>query len=242
MSNNILQEVVFIIDRSGSMAGKEDDTIGGINTMINKLKTEKGDNENILISLKFFDHDEYLKIRNESIDNCKPLVNSDLIPRGQTAIYDAMGRSIKYFMQKKDNNKDAFTECLIVTATDGLENCSTKYNTISLKKIITEAKEKYNIKCIYLAANQDAILEAGNIGIDKECAINYDESGDTIKEVYRSAAAFAKRSRSHGEATFTSIERQLSQPSNYNIPKLSRQIGIEEFDKAPSITRHATIG
>jgi len=99
-------------------------------------------------------------------------------------------------------------------ATDGYENSSKYYKRDHLKKMVKSAKEKYNIEVVYLAANQDAILEAGNLGIDPNQAINYNESSDTTEAVYRSVARVASSQRSNpdGNVSFTLPERQASQP------------------------------
>ena len=98
-----IQEVVAIIDRSGSMMGKEEDTIGGINATIETLKNEKEENTNIKVSIKLFDHEEYLLIRSLKLEDVRPIERRQYVPRGQTALLDAMGNSISYFMEKKTN-------------------------------------------------------------------------------------------------------------------------------------------
>lgn len=167
----MIQEIVAIIDRSGSMSGKESDTIGGINTTIQELKNNKND-DTIKFSLKFFDNKEELKFRSANIDDIEPLHVTDLKPRGQTALYDAMGNTISFFMEKKLTNPESFTSCIIYVATDGFENASRIYNCETIRNLISNAKE-YNIEILYLGANQDAILEAQKFGLDSSHALNY---------------------------------------------------------------------
>ena len=204
----MIQEVVAIIDRSGSMAGKEIDTINGINSTIEELKKNKKD-ERIKFSLKFFDNKENLRIRSMDIENVYPLNVYDLIPRGQTALLDAMGNTLTYFITKKMCDPIAFNSCVIYIATDGFENCSRKYTNDSIRNLIEEAK-KYSIELLYLAANQDAILEASKFGLDSSNAINYSETPENTQAVYRSAANAAKRYRSGESVGFTLPERVAS--------------------------------
>jgi len=204
----MVQEVVAIIDRSGSMSGKEADTIGGINTTINELKNNR-DNEIIKFSLKFFDHEEYIKIRSVNIEDVIPLNITDLVPRGQTALLDALGTTISFFINKKMYDPNSYDTCVIYVATDGLENMSKKFKYIDIKNLIEEAK-KYSIEILYLGANQDAILEASKFGLDAEQAINYDENAENIESAYCSAARVAKRYRSGSSPNFLNVERVAS--------------------------------
>lgn len=216
----MIQEVVAIIDRSGFMCGKEKDTIGGINATIEELKRNK-ENDIIKFSLKFFDHEENLKLRSIDIDNVRSLKVSDLRPRGQTALLDAMGNSISYFINKKMVDPVSFNSCIIYVATDGFENASRIYNHNKIKNLINEAK-KYNIELLYLGANQDAILEASNFGLDSTNAMNYDETADNIEAAYRSAGRAAKRVRSGATVSFLPAERTASQATSSNAPIISK--------------------
>ena len=204
----MIQEIIAIIDRSGSMHGKESDTIGGINSTIEELKNNK-ENEIIKFSLKFFDDKEFLKIRSLDIENIRPLLTTDLKPRGQTALLDAMGNTIQYFLNKKILHPNSFDTCIIYIATDGFENCSKKFNNESIKNLINEAK-KYSIEILYLGANQDAILESSKFGLDSTQALNYDETTENIESAYRSAARVAKRYRSGNRVEFLKTERSQS--------------------------------
>ena len=204
------QELVIIVDRSGSMKGKEQDTIGGINSCIEEMKNDIEKNTTICVSIKFFDHEENLLFRNLNINQVRPLNVDNLKPRGQTALYDAMGNSISYFIEKKLKDSNAFDNCVIAIATDGMENCSKYWNCSKLKRLINEAS-LYNIKLLYLAANQDAILEAEKFGLSSESAINYNENRESVDSVYRNVAIAAKRNRSGTFQGFTTVERSASQ-------------------------------
>jgi uncharacterized protein YegL len=204
------QEVVAIIDRSGSMSGKEQDTIGGVNSSLEIIKQGLKEGETVNVSIKLFDHEERLLIRSLNIKDVRPLELRQFVPRGQTALYDAIGSTLKYFMEKKLHNPSCFDKCLIYVATDGCENCSANFNAKSLKKLITSAQESYAIDLIYLGANQDAILEAGKIGILPGHAINYSETGDECCSAYRSVGNVVNRQKSKLNTAFTQTERSQS--------------------------------
>jgi uncharacterized protein YegL len=203
------QEIVAIIDRSGSMRGKEELTINGINTTIDELKTSDNANK-INMSIKFFNDTEELKIRSINILSIRPLNPNDLKPSGTTALLDAIGNTISYFIEKKIRDENAYDNCLIYVATDGLENSSKSFNSDKLKKIIKNGENNYNIKIMYLGANQDAILEASKIGIAPGRSINYNESRQASENVYTAVARSAKRSLAGYETQFTQTERNES--------------------------------
>lgn len=204
----MIQEVVAIIDRSGSMSGKESDTIGGINSTIEELKRNKG-NEIIKFSVKFFDHQEYIKLRSLDINNVRSLKIEDLIPRGQTALLDAIGSTISYFIIKKICEPNSYNSCIIYVATDGLENCSKKFTNNKIKNLIQEAK-KYSIEILYIGANQDAILEASRFGLNEEQAMNYNEKTENVNSAFRSLASATKRNISGQSLRFSQQERNAS--------------------------------
>lgn len=208
-----IQEVVAIMDRSGSMRGKEDDTLGGINAAITQLKEQRietQDTTTIRVSIKLFDHEEYLLIRSMDIDKVRPIEKRQYVPRGQTALLDAIGNTLTYFINKKIINENAYDNCLVYIVTDGYENASIYFTQQQIKDLILNAETNYNIKIVYLAANQDAILEASNLGIDPSQALNYSETSQTVESAYRSAASAAYRQRTGSNVGFTDAERSKS--------------------------------
>lgn len=233
------QEVVALIDRSGSMCGKEEDTIGGVNSSLEIIKQDLKPNEQVNVSIKLFDHEEKLLIRSLNIAEVRPIELRQFVPRGQTALYDAIGSTLTYFMEKKLHNPTCYDKCLIYIATDGYENCSTNFNAKSLKKLITSAQESYNIEIIYLGANQDAILEASKIGILPSHAISYSETSEQCRAAYRSVGNVVNRQKSSMETAFTQVERTESyvttpppsvRNSDYGPPPLRRQKSIKPYD------------
>lgn len=235
------QVVVLVADRSGSMRGKEVDTVGGLNSCIDELKTTKGENDNIKVTLKLFDHEQINVWNSVPLENVENFQVSNFIPRGQTALYDAMGDSIKQYFDMKELDNTAFDSCCIYVSTDGYENASKKWNKNSLKELIKQAEELYNIKVMYLAANQDAILEAASMGISADRAINYNESGEAIEAVYRAAASSAVRTRSGQSSGFIQAERQASQPSHIpSPPPVTRNNGAILPRRSQSYNAHVT--
>ena len=234
------QEVVAIIDRSGSMCGKEQDTIGGVNSSLEIIKQDLKPHEQVNVSIKLFDHEEKLLINSLNITQVRPIELRQFVPRGQTALYDAIGSTLKYFMEKKLHNPTCYDKCLIYVATDGCENCSKKFNAKSLKKLITSAQASYNIELVYLGANQDAIFEASKIGILPTHAINYSETQEECMSAYRSVGNVVNRQKSSIETAFTQVERSESYnvttppPTARNLdngpPPLRRQTSIRPYD------------
>ena len=208
------QEICAVIDRSGSMVGKEKDTIGGINATFNVLRETKTAEDVIKISIKLFDHEQILKIRSLNLDQVRDLTLNDFQPRGQTALLDAIGDTLTYFMEKKLMDSTAFDTCVIYITTDGYENASKRYDNEKIKRMIATAEKIYKISVLYLGANQDAIAEASKYGISGSHAINYSENRENVEAVYRSAASAAVRTRSVGRTEFTQTERIQSQ-DNY---------------------------
>ena len=238
--NTFTQEVIAIIDRSGSMNGKEADTVGGINSTLDIIKQDLKPNELVKVSIKLFDHEERMLIRSLNIEDVRPLELKQYVPRGQTALYDAIGSTLTYFMEKKLHNPTCYDTCLIYVATDGYENCSKNFNADSLKKLIISAQKSYNIELIYLGANQDAILEASKIGILPTHAINYSETSEQCMSAYRSVGNVVNRQKSSKETAFTQVERTESyydpktpeptpRSSNCEPPPLRRQKSVRPY-------------
>ena len=240
MINNT-QHIIALIDRSGSMAGKEEDTIGGINTMLNQLKNDKKNNEEIFVTIKLFDHEIITLIQNIEINEVELLKCSDFKPRGQTALVDSLGQTLQELISKKRRNILFYNSCLIYVCTDGLENVSKSFTKNDVKKLIKEANDE-NINILYLGANQDSFLEAQNMGINLDGVMNYDENPHTIRSAFSSVAQVASRTRSLGaDASFTRAERQSSQlnsePINARPPLLRRQTEVALSSSPPIVKR-----
>ena len=190
-----LTELVFILDRSGSMSGLESDTIGGFNSMIQKQQKEDG--EAVVSTVLFDDQIDVIHDRVD-ISKIKKLTDKDYYVRGCTALLDAVGRAIHHIgnVQKYARDEDRPAKTLFVITTDGLENASSEYTFKDIKRMIERQKEKYNWEFLFLGANIDAIEVAGNMGISRDRAANYncDSAGTAINyEVLEEAVSQVRR-------------------------------------------------
>lgn len=176
-------ELIFIIDKSGSMSGLEKDTIGGFNSLIRNQKKEKGQ---AIVSLILFDDSiEYLYERVD-LEKVEELSEKEYVPCGCTALLDAIGNSINKInnIRKEKSNKEIIDNTLVVITTDGLENASREYNYKMIKNIINKKKEE-KWEFLFLGANIDSEEVASSIGIDKERSVNYNCDEEGIKLNYQ---------------------------------------------------------
>lgn len=174
-----LTELVFILDRSGSMGGLEDDTIGGYNAMLEKQKKEPG--EAIITTVLFDDSYELLHDR-INIKGVRPISNKEYYVRGTTALLDAIGRTINKIVnvQKNTSEDERADKVMFVITTDGMENSSREFTYERIRKMIEHQKNSYGWEFIFLGANIDAVDTAKQIGIDEDRAANYHADGDGI--------------------------------------------------------------
>ena len=176
-----LTEIVIILDRSGSMSGLESDTIGGFNSMIAKQQKEEGE---AIVSTVLFDDETDVIHDRVAIGEVKKLTEEDYYVRGCTALLDAVGGAIHHIgnVHKYAREEDRPAKTLFVITTDGLENASRHYSFKDVKKLIKRQQEKYNWEFLFLGANIDAIEVAGNMGISRDRAANYncDEVGTAL--------------------------------------------------------------
>lgn len=174
-------ELVFILDRSGSMEGLERDTIGGFNSMLEKQKKVEG---TCIVSTVLFDHEFEVLHNRVDLHKVKAMTSNDYYVRGSTALLDAIGRSIRKIANiHRHMTKDERPEkVLFVITTDGMENASHEFNYQDIKKMIEIESEEYGWEFLFLGSNIDAIAEAKKMGIRKDRATNYhpDEEGTII--------------------------------------------------------------
>lgn len=163
-------DIVFLLDRSGSMSGMESDTIGGFNSYLKKMK-----NSNAKVTTVLFDDKYEMIMDRENISDVKYLDNNTYYTRGSTALLDAIGKTIKY-IDKKGSSK-----VLFIITTDGYENASREYTRAQIKELI-QGHDKWEF--IYLGADIDSYSEASMIGIKKERTSNYSKSSKGLSKLF----------------------------------------------------------
>ena len=190
-----LTELVFILDRSGSMAGLEQDTIGGFNAMMEKQKQEPGET---LVSTVLFDHISQVIYDRVPLEDLQPLTEKEYYVRGSTALLDAVGGAIHHIgnVHKYAREEDRPEKTLFVITTDGMENASCRYDYDRVKDMIHRQQERYGWEFLFLGANIDAAQEAGRFGIRPECAADYHADSQGTQVIYESLSQAVCRVRS----------------------------------------------
>ena len=190
-----LTELVFILDRSGSMNGLEADTIGGFNSMIEKQKKEAGD---ALVSTILFDHETEVLHDRVEIRDIAPLTDKDYSVRGCTALLDAIGGAIRHIenIHKYARPENVPEHTLFIITTDGMENASRVYSSDEVKEMIERQKTKYGWEFLFLGANIDAVETARHFGIAEDRAVTYhsDSVGTLLNYAVMSDAISSVRS------------------------------------------------
>lgn len=182
-----LTEIVFILDRSGSMRGLEADTIGGFNAMIEKQKNEPGE---ALVSTVLFDNDTQVIHDRVPLDRLELLTEKEYYVRGCTALLDAMGGAIHHIgnVHKYAREEDLPEKTLFVITTDGMENASRRYSYDKVKAMIEMEQKQYGWEFVFLGANIDAAREAARFGIQKNQATNYHADRKGTNAIYESVS------------------------------------------------------
>ena len=183
-----LTELVFILDRSGSMAGLEDDTIGGFNSMLEKQKAEPGE---AYVSTVLFDNRSEVIHDRLPLERVPALTRKEYYVRGCTALLDAVGGAIHHIgnIHKYAREEDRPQRTLFIITTDGMENASRRYDYRRVKEMIERQKEKYGWEFLFLGANIDAAKEAARFGISAERAANYHADHQGTGLVYEAVNA-----------------------------------------------------
>lgn len=194
MMKKNLTEIVFILDRSGSMRGLEGDTIGGFNAMIEKQKKEPGE---ALISTILFDNVSEVIHDRMPVQQVAPMTDGDYFVRGCTALLDAIGGAIHHIenVHKYAREEDVPEHTLFVITTDGMENASRSYDGERVKRMIERRKEEDGWEFLFLGANIDAVETAKRFGIGADRAVNYhaDHAGTRLNYEVLSEAVSAVR-------------------------------------------------
>ena len=180
MKNNIT-ELVFILDRSGSMAGLESDTIGGFNSLIEKQRKQDGE---CYVSTILFDHVSEVLHDRVKLSEINKLTENDYTVRGATALIDAIGGAIHHIgnVHKYARPEDVPEHTMFVIMTDGMENASRRYSSDKVKRMIEHEKEKYGWEFLFIGANIDSVETARHFGIGADRSVNYhaDSQGTAV--------------------------------------------------------------
>lgn len=190
-------EMVFILDRSGSMSGLERDTIGGFNSMIRKQEKEKGDAyvTTVLFNEKSVTIHDRLPIR-----KVPAMTEKEYFTTGCTALLDAVGQTIRHIahIHRYARKEDVPEKTIFVITTDGYENASTKYDYETVRRMIEHEKEKYGWEFLFLGANIDAAKEAGRLGICADRAVTYKNDSVGVSYNYRTVGKALYSLRTEG--------------------------------------------
>ncbi len=183
-ARNNVTELVFILDRSGSMSPLRDDTIGGFNTMIEQQKETEG---KVLVSTVMFSETSSVVHDRVNIADIKPLTRSDYSPMGCTALLDAVGDAVKHIgnIHKYARKEDIPQKTLFVITTDGMENASHKFSQKEVKRLIEKQKEAHGWEFLFIGANIDSVETAETMGIDARRAVNYTASAEGTRKLFR---------------------------------------------------------
>ena len=191
-----LTELVFILDRSGSMAGLEDDTIGGFNGMIARQKDEEGE---ALVSTVLFSGESRVIHDRVNLRMIEPMTRKQYFVGGCTALIDALGDAIHHIgnVHKYAREEDRPEHTVFVITTDGMENASRRYTSDRVKAMVQRQKEKYGWEFLFLGANIDAVETAARYGIAEDRAVRYhnDAKGQALNYEGLSDAVCAVRER-----------------------------------------------
>lgn len=191
-----LTELVFIIDRSGSMAGFEKDTVGGFNSMIERQKQGEGE---VYVSTVLFNNECEVIHDRAPIAEVKAMTEKEYLVGGCTALLDAVGGAIHHIgnVHKYARREDVPEHTIFVITTDGMENASRKYSSARVKQMIKRQTEKYGWEFIFVAANIDAVETADEIGIRSERAASYRQSAAGYVACYEAMSEFVTMKRSN---------------------------------------------
>lgn len=208
-----LTELVFILDRSGSMEGLEADTIGGFNGLLKKQKKEEGE---ALVSTVLFDDEIQILHDRARLEDVAPMTGQDYFVGGCTALLDAVGGAIHHIgnIHKYARPEDVPEHTLVVITTDGMENASRRYNASRVKEMVKRQQEKYGWEFLFLGANIDAVETASHFGIAPQNAANYHSDGEGTAlnyEVLNEAVSSVRASRPLGEDWKERIDRDFNE-------------------------------
>ena len=196
--NNNLTEIVFILDRSGSMAGLTEDTIGGFNAMVEKQKKEEGE---ALLSAVLFNQESTVLYDRVDVKKVEPMTDRQYCVGGCTALLDAIGGAVRHIanVHKYAREEDRPGRTVFVITTDGLENASRFWSYEEVSRMVRHEQEKYGWEFLFLGANMDAIAAARSFGIRPDRAVRYQSDSVGTRLNYSVVGETVARIRRHEE-------------------------------------------
>ncbi len=191
---NDATELVFLLDRSGSMAGLESDTVGGFNAMLARQREQEGE---CFVTTVLFDHESFVLHDRLPLAEVKPMTAADYTVRGCTALIDAMGDAIRHIadIHRYARPEDVPARTMFVVTTDGMENASRHFTADEVRRLVRRKKEEAGWEFLFIGANIDSVETAACIGIDADRAVNYRADRKGTKAVYGAVAETAVRFR-----------------------------------------------
>ncbi len=223
--NKNLTELVFILDRSGSMSGLEADTIGGFNSLIEKQKKEDGE---AFVSVVLFDDCTDVIYDRTPIRKVEPMSDRQYYVRGCTALLDAVGGAIRHIgnVHRYAREEDVPGKTLFIITTDGMENASRSYSYDKVRRMIERQKEEHHWEFLFLGANIDAVSVARQLGIDRRRAVRYenDRVGTRLNyEAMSQAVSCARCAPSAADLSEMLDEDEVLEPIRAHFAKQNRR-------------------
>lgn len=212
-------EIIFIIDKSGSMGHLADDTIGGFNSFI---ESQKDDTKTTLTTVLF---DSSWKILHDGLDiyEVSPMTNKDYIPGGMTAMLDAIGETINRVQDRHDDlGEEKPDNVLFVITTDGQENSSRNFQKSHIERMIKHQTKSHGWEFIFLGANMDAVEEAASIGISAEKSITYNYDSTGVRSTYTTMACAANTIKSNATLNDFNLSEVYNQSTTATINTLNK--------------------
>lgn len=203
-------DITIVLDRSGSMQSVRDDTIGGFNRFLSDQQVAPGSAN---ITLNQFDHEFETVLNGVEIKSARPLDGQTFVPRGNTALFDAIGRSINETGKRIEAmpESDRPEKVVFVIVTDGEENHSREFNKSKVMEMIQHQREKYQWEFVFLGANQDAIAAAGGIGISASNAMTYAHNSVGTCAAFASTSKNLRQFRAGGQSMGYSVQDREAQ-------------------------------